>query len=180
MPSIVASTDTAFATLNQLREHLNLTTANHDAELMQFLAAAQGHVEELIGNVLHREVIEEAESIGGTVYLEESPVVSVTSVTSGGSPLAGWVLKPRSGLLRKVLASGPVTVTYTTGRAECPDAVVVATLIIAEHLWRTQLGGSPSALPADDTSTAPWSAGLALPKRALDLLTPYLLPPGVS
>ena len=180
MPTLIGSSTSEFATLTQLREHLNITTAVHDPELQQFLGAAQEHVEQLIGPVLRREVAEECEVVGGTVYLEQSPVISVASVAVGGSALSGWVLKERSGLIRKVSASAPVTVTYTAGRLICPDAVIVATLIIAEHLWRTQLGGSPSALPLDDPSGAPWSAGFALPKRALDLLAPYLLPPGVA
>ena len=170
-----------FVTLTQLRDHLNLTGPSaNDAELERFLSAAQEHVEQLIGPVLNSTITEVLPITGSTVVLSECPVAYVASVTVGGATLTGWTLRPRSGLVTGVNGSGDATVTYTAGRVMCPDAVVVAALVIAEHLWRTQLGGSPSALPMDDMAGVPGGSGFAIPRRALELLAPYLKAPGVA
>ena len=180
MPVPINSSTGEFVTLAQLRDHLNMTSLSHDAELARFLGAAQEHVEALVGPVLQSSVTEDVRVVGSTVVLSECPVVDVYSVTVAGSELTGWTLRPRAGLVTGVNASGTATVTYSTGRTSCPDGVATAALIIAEHLWRTQLGGSPSALPVDDMAGMPGGSGFAIPRRAMELLAPYLKAPGVA
>ena len=54
--------------------------------------------------------------------------------------------------------------------------------IIAEHLWKTQLGNQPTTgvYPAEDELNVSAGFGYAIPNRALELLRPYMLAPAVG
>jgi hypothetical protein len=181
----VAITDstTEFVSVSALKQHLNITASTWDAELALICDAAQEHVESLIGPVLHRTVVQTASaSAGRELVLNTTPAMTVTSITGAGSPLSGYTLNAATGIVGDVSYTGSATVTYTVGRTSCPAAVVMATLIIAKHLWETQTGNTPSAMPdAEEFDTATdLGFGFAVPRRAAELLTPYLLLPGVA
>lgn len=180
MPVTITDATTEFVTLAEVKRHANIASAAADDELRMIVGAAQDHVESLIGPVLHRTVTQTVATARGTVLLDTRPVVSITSVMTGGLSASGYVLNP-AGFVEN-LRGWSLTITYMVGRASCPDAVRLATCIIAAHLWRTQLGGSPSALPDENGSDSPpaFGAGIAPPARAADLLAPYMLLPGIA
>lgn len=177
----IISSTTQFITLDEVKAQANvpLTDASHDAELTRFQLAAQEHVESLVGPVVPRAVTETARASGGMVILSRPPVVSVESLTSNGQAVT-YTLNSGAGLLTGVTAGGELSVSYTAGRSPIPEAIRVAALIIAEHLWKTQLGNVPSALPTEEFTTAPFGLGYAIPNRAIELLAPYLLAPGIA
>lgn len=180
----IAPDSTQFITLQELKDHLNIpqSTFADDTELDLHRSAAEEHVESLIGPVLQREITETSTTRFGGLLLSTLPVLSVASVTASEVALAGYTSNLRLGMLSG-LTSGDVTVTYTAGRTSCPDAVRLAALIIAGHLWELQRGASsPSgALPMDGFDLpAPTGLGYLVPNRALELLSPYLLAPGIA
>lgn len=182
MPTPITPDTTQYVTLAELKAHLNITTTSDDAELELHRSASEEHVQGVIGPVLQREVVETSTTRYGATLLRVAPVVSVTSVEYASTALAGWSSSLSTGLITG-LPTGDVTVTYTVGRTSCPDAVKLATLIIAGHLWETQRGASSpsSALPADAfDQTTTLGLGFLVPNRAMELLTPYLLAPGLA
>lgn len=182
MPLTITSTTTEFVTLDEVKAHLNVTGANNDSEIDLVSKAAQELVEGIVGPVRWRSV-EQSAPVGSTLaVLSVAPVVSVTSVSySGVTYLEPVTLDLDAGVLTGLTGGSDGTIVYVAGRAQCPDAIRLAALIIAGHLWRTQLGSAPSgALPVDDESQQPPGLGFAIPSRALDLLAPYMLPGGFA
>lgn len=183
MPLAISSTTTEFITLAEVKQHANIPASNtaDDMELERFRSAAQEHVESLVGPVLWRSVTDTVHAHGGVVVLPLAPVVSVESLTSSGVAVT-YALRKAAGLLLNVRASGDLDLSFTAGRESCPDAIRVAALVIAEHLWRTQRGGQSesTALPGEDFGGVAPGLGYAIPNRALELLSPYLLPPAVG
>ncbi len=111
--------------------------------------------------------------------LNTLPVLSVTSLTASGSPATFTVVD--AGMLEDVYARGPVVATYIAGRATVPGAVRMAALIIAGHLWETQKANAPTPGMQDGFDAQPTlGMGYAIPNRAADLLSPYLLGPGIA
>lgn len=184
MPLPISSSTTEFITLAEVKQHCNIAASNtaNDVELERFRSAAQEHVESLVGPVLWRVVVgETVHAHGGVVVLPLAPVVSVESLTSSGVAVT-YALRKAAGLLLNVRASGDLALSFTAGRTSCPDAIRVAALIVAEHLWRTQLGNQPTTgvYPSEDELTVSSGQGYAIPNRALELLRPYMLAPAVG
>ena len=76
-----------------------------------------------------------------------------------------------------------LNVTYQAGRDPVPEDVKTAMLIIVGHLWDTQRGRSGSragVMGLDDDAPIGGDAsylvlqGYALPRRAMELLRPYM------
>ncbi len=165
-----------FATLGDLKTHLDVTSTANDGELSLMLDAAEDVVRSLIGQQFSgAQVTERVVSTGGTVILAGRHVDDV--VLNGGA-VTGFTVNRAAGLLYDVpYTAGPLTATYTSGGGGVPAAVTLATLIIAGHLWETQRGTSPSALSLQDPGAdfgAPAVAGYAIPNRARDLLAPFV------
>lgn len=180
MPLPITADTTEFVTLDELKSHLNTTNASDDVELDLHRSAAEEQVQSLIGPVLQRLVVETSTTRYGAALLKVMPIVEVASVEYAGAALTGWLPGLSTGLVTG-LPTGDVTVTYTAGRTSCPDSVRLATLIIAGHLWETQRGRSqrPGMLGPESDGVVTL-AGFAVPNRAADLLTPYLVVPGVA
>lgn len=180
MPLTLTADAEHFIELDEVKRQANVSSSASDDELELFRGAAEDAVEGLIGPVRHRAVTEVHRSTtygGTTVLLREWPALSVDEVTVGGTSVSHTV-NAGAGIV-DVRAFGDVIVTYTVGRAVVPDAVRVAALIIAAHLWATQLGSGPSQF-ADDTGAPVPGMAYSIPNRATDLLRPYLLPPAVG
>lgn len=180
MPTPITAATTEFATLAEVKKHANIspTKTSDDDELSLFRDAAQEAVEHLIGPVLHRTVTETVSVSNGRALLSETPVLSVQSVAVDGAAVTYTV--GAAGIVRGLPTyASTVAVTYTVGRDVLPASVVVATLIIAEHLWKTQRGQAPTPLQTED-GTFVTGLGYAIPNRAVDLLRPYLLAPAVG
>lgn len=182
----------ALLTLDELKAQLNITSTTHDDELNAYVQAAIDYVNSVCGPTDNVTVVETHYGYGGTgvLVLKQSPVVSVSAVTSAQTSnptdydASTFVLDSSTGLLRLTdggVWSLPVTVTYLAGRTEVPAALNLAARIIAAHLWETQRGnsrGRPIA-GADDADVSP-SAGYSIPRRAVELLAPYRLAPAVA
>jgi len=178
----ITASDTTFVRLDELKTHLNITSARDDAELMLTLGAATDAVEGLVGPVLHRVIVETVSPTWwGRVVLRHGPVVEVTSFTTDETP-GEYVADLETGILSDLTTLSDSVVTYVAGRTVVPDAIRLATLIIAGHLWNLQRGSSsPSTgLQGDDDLQVENGLGYAIPARALDLLAPYKLPPVVA
>lgn len=180
MAMTIDASTTQVVTLDELKDFVNVSSGTSDAELLMMLDAAVEAVEGIVGPILHRTVVERVRANAHTIALRESPVVSVTSITSAGSAVT-YSLDAATGLLLDVYSAGDNTVTYVAGRTSVPEAIRLAVLIIAGHLWRTQLGSAPAnSLQGADEFTPDIGLGYAIPSRAQDLLAPYALPPTVA
>ncbi len=165
-----------FATLQDVKTHLDITSTANDGELTLMLEAAEDVVRSLIGAQFPGSTVSErVASVGGTVILSGRPV---DDVQLNGGAVSGFTVNRAAGLLYDVPhTAGPMTATYTVGGGGVPAAVQLACLIVAGHLWETQRGTSPSALALQDPEAAfgaPAVAGYAIPNRARDLLAPYV------
>ena len=205
MPLTIDATTTQFITTSDVIRQANIQNPSpaDTQELDLYREAAQDVVESIVGPVLWRTVTENLPVLGpdqrltglnmlavGQVSLTYRPVVSITSMTSAGSPGGvTYTLDPTNGILTGV---GPwpwvmdryVTVTYVAGRTSCPAAIRLAALIIAVHNWQTQLGNSaPASQGAFDNDqrldVAEFMSGYAIPNRAIELLTPFRISPVV-
>lgn len=165
-----------------------------DEELRDWLASVTRGVEHFAGVCVRRTVIEKHDV--GTVQqlaLRRTPVLSVTSVAAvrtGGTSYdpAGLDVDGPTGIVERLdggTMTGPLRVTYVPGRAVVPPNLLTAARIILQHLWRTRYGGSRAAGGlggGDDFSvTEPLPGfGYAIPNRAMQLLEPDRLPPGIA
>jgi hypothetical protein len=182
-------------TVDHLRAHLNMEgDTSHDAELTDMLDAAVEVVEGIVGPVAEGTVTETHYGVSSPVLvLRRFPASSVTAVSSRVGAvttpltLVDFELDAASGIVRRADGGGfygNYTVTYSTGRATVPASIHLAILIIAAHLFETQRmpGQSMESAPAgfggadgipDAGSTG---MGYAIPRRAQELLQPYMLP----
>lgn len=182
--------------LAEMKTHLVITSASSDDELRSWIESATQGVENYAGVCVRRVVVERQDvPIFGvlTLMLRQVPVLSVASVVpirSGGPTYAvadldvdlptGVIERQDGGYIR-----GPLRITYTAGRAVVPSAIRDATKLIVQHLWRTKYGASKatSALGGGEDFAVTEQVtgfGYAVPNRALQLLEPYKLPPGMA
>ncbi|MGW9371192.1 hypothetical protein ACWGVR_14415 [Streptomyces xanthophaeus] len=179
------------------RQHLQIpaTDTSHDEQMRGWLESVTELVESLCGPCVRRTVIEDhaIQRWGVTeLALRRMPVLSVTSavgVLAGGPSYEAASLSVDSnGILRRLdggRMSGLLRITYVAGRTVVPANLSAAARIILQHLWRTQYGASRalSGLGGgeDFSVTEPVAGfGYAIPNRALQLMEPYRLPPGVA
>ncbi|WP_309049239.1 hypothetical protein [Streptomyces sp.] len=182
----------AILSLADARKHLNRVSTADDDELRFWIAATTRAVESFVGPVVARPFTEEHEVCrAATVVLRRTPVVAVTAVESvltGAASYAvdslgvdgdtGTVFRLDGGRL-----SGRLRFTYRAGRTVIGENISGAARIILQHLWETQRAGR-GALPGgsqDYAVTEPIPGlGYAVPNRAVQLLEPDRLPPGVE
>ncbi|MBQ1096335.1 hypothetical protein KBY55_09585 [Streptomyces sp. b94] len=183
----------AILSLRDAREHLNRVSTTDDDELRFWNNATTRAVEYFVGPVVTRSFTEEHQVRNALmVVLHRTPVLAVTAVTSlltGGVVYAadslhvdrdtGEVLRLDGGRL-----TGRLRFTYRAGRTVIPENIRGAARIILEHLWLTQRGnrGNRGGLAGggQDLSEPIPGLGYAIPNRALQLLEPDRLPPGVA
>jgi hypothetical protein len=181
----VAATD--IVALADAKAQLNITDTSSDAELAGYISAVTRPVEKYVGPVIHRNVTEVFDGGRTTMILSQIPVVSITSVTEGGTLVAasGYTVAKDSGVLTRVAGVAPVatvpgvqsvSVLYVAGQAADTTAVTanlghirLAALIILQHMWETQrpAGGGPFSQGQDDYDPR---YSYSIPRRALELL----------
>lgn len=177
--------------LADAKRHLNLTATTDDDEVRGWIEAVTAGIEGLCGPVVVRTVTEQHDvRYTRLLALRQTPVLALTSVepvlTGGTSYTVGdLVVDSVTGIVRRLNGSsflGPLEVTYTAGRRIVPAAMTAAARIILQHLWRTQQGpGRPQLGTGDFDVSEPIAGwGYAVPNRALQLLEPHRLPPGVG
>lgn len=173
------------------RKHLNKVDHTDDDEIRDWIEATTRAVEQFVGPVVPRLVTETVRFTSArTVALTQIPALSLTEVVSlrtGGPTYAveDLDLDLDTGLLEAVgggVLYGPWRVTYRVGRLAVPANFRNAAKIILQHLWRTRQGpGRPQRGTDDYDVTEPLPGlGFAIPNRAVQLLDPDRLPPGVG
>lgn len=179
------------------RQHLQIPASDTsaDEQMRGWLESVTELVESLCGPVVRRTVVEDHPIQWGGVTelaLHRTPVLSVTSavgvLTGGASYEAADLSVDSNGILRRLdggRLTGVLRVTYVVGRTIVPANLSSAARIILQHLWRTQYGASRalSGLGGgeDFAVTEPIAGfGYAIPNRALQLMEPHRLPPGVA
>lgn len=187
----------ALPQLADVKTYLNIAATKDDAELQQMLDEAVAAIGELIGPLATTAVTEEIDTHGYKIVLAHTPAVSITSVMVepwlGADPIddtAAWRLNTATGVMRRKLQSGVLpfigpgsvfTITYSVGWTSPPEPVFRAILMQVRHMWETQRGAMP--LPAggmDDALPAYRGSEGFLHPDVMDILLPYLRPPGVA
>jgi hypothetical protein len=183
----------AILSLADARKHLNLRDTRDDDEVRFWNGAATRAVEHFTGPIVPRTIVEDHRfGAAREIVLLHTPVLEVTAVAplrSGGTAPAvdGLVLDGGAGLILRADGGplyGPLRFTYRAGRTVIPENLTAAARIILEHLWRTQRAGRRGGIAGggeDYAVTEPIPGlGYAVPNRALQLLEPDRLPPGVA
>ncbi|MFS0697758.1 hypothetical protein [Streptomyces nitrosporeus] len=183
----------AILSLADAKQHLNLTGTAEDEEVRFWNGATTRAVETFTGPVVAREFTEvHRERTMRTVVLLRTPVIEVTAmqpVLAGGTvyDVEDLVVDSETGLVQ--LASGaqlrgPLRFVYRAGRPVIEANISGAARIILQHLWRTQRASGRGGLAggtSDYSVTEPIPGlGYAIPNRAVQLLEPDRLPPGVG
>ncbi|NUL09070.1 hypothetical protein [Streptomyces lunaelactis] len=177
--------------LADAKKHLNKTTTTDDDEIRSWVESITAGIEGLCGPVIVRTVTERHDGRRVPVIcLRQTPVLTVASVVAvlaGGTSytVADLDVDTGTGVVQRKdggTLTGPLRVTYSVGRRIVPAAITSAARIILQHLWRTQQGTSRPVRGASDYDVSEQVPGFgyAIPNRALQLLEPYRLPPGVA
>lgn len=162
----------AIISLEQLREHLNITDTGEDEELQRFLDAASLVVEEYTGQIwARRTIVDDVFVTGGTAFLRP-PVVAVESVTSLDEAAELTMPTAVDGFTGAVsgLDDGWSRITSVAGPVSAPPNVQMATAIIAAHLWTTQRVATSSSLGVLDAAPVAAGRGYLIPHQAAQLL----------
>lgn len=181
----------AILSLADAKRHLNITSTTHDDEIRGWVESVTAGIESLVGPVIVRTFTERHEGRRVPMLaLRHTPILTLTSVvpvlTGGTAYTVGDLdVDTATGVLQRKdggTLTGPLRVTYTAGRRIVPAAVSSAAKIILQHLWRTQQGPARPQLGVGDFDVTEPAVGFgyAIPNRALQLLEPYRLPPGVG
>lgn len=177
--------------LADAKSHLNLVDAVQDENIRRWIGATTAAVEWFVGPVAERLVVE-THSVGQVqaLVLRKLPVlrlVGVAAVLSGGTSydVGSLDVDGQDGVVRRLDGGtflGPVRITYAAGRRVVPENISAAAELILQHLHRTQYGsGRPQLGGGDFDVTEPIPGlGYAIPNRALQLLSPDQLPPGMA
>lgn len=178
--------------LQDAKDHLNITTTTNDEELRRFLWVATDLCEQYAGRVLGRATVSDTFDGGSPrVRLRQPVALSVTSVVEDGVTLdsGSYRLDPTTGMFVERIGSNGLTafgglfggtinsviVTYVAGFQIVPPTVQQAVLEALRHLWQTQRGAaSVSALVSAGDDYTP-GMGYSLPRRVMELLGPWTL-----
>jgi len=178
-----AALSPALVSLLAVKAHINeMGTTTHDQELRRWIEAAtqicESHPLYGVGPILPRTVVEDHDGGSGVVYLNQTPVISLTSVVpvrTGGTAVtvADLDVNATTGKLQYLTAGGyfpygPYRFTYRPGYTVIPANVTGAALIIIKGLWETQRGATALPMQAEDIAEMPgmglymWRAKLLL------------------
>lgn len=185
----------AILSLADAKKHLNIPDddISEDAEVRFWNTATTRAVEYFTGPIVPRTITEtHNDRVACVIVLRHTPVLDLVSVQptrEGGTVYAvgDLVLDGETGevaLYGAGLLYGPQQFTYRAGRTVVTENISAGARIILQHLWRTQRAGRRGSLPGggqDYAVTEPIPGlGYAIPNRALNLLEPDRLPPGVA
>jgi len=132
-------------TLDELKTYLKITTAEEDQRLEQLRSAAESEAKRYCGRQFEKGTYtEETDAAGGVIWLNETPIESVTSVTTeAGEALTVRKVYKDSGLVvLEQSYTGMVEVQYTGGLSTIPDDLKLAVLRLAEFFYAKTAGVS--------------------------------------
>lgn len=177
--------------LADAKNQLKITLSDQDEEIRDKIGATTRAVEWFVGPVAVRTVTE-VHHVGmvQTLALRKIPALSLTEVAAvleGGTSYAvdALDLDGDTGVVQRLdggLMYGPLRTTYRAGRLVVPENIREGGELILQHLWRTRQGpGRPQLGVGDFDVTEPIPGlGYAIPNRAMQLLSPDQLPPGMA
>lgn len=182
-----AASPLGIVSLAEAKDHLQITTEIDDDELREWIDTATEWVEDRIGPVVRRTVTESHRlgNYSDTLVLNESPVVSITSITTtnptptfgfdSGITTATPYLDAAAGTvyIGPSTWSGTVTVAYVAGRSVIPSKVRRACLMYLKSLWETQRGSTELPIQGFSEEGVSDSGGL-LVYKAEQLLKRHL------
>lgn len=167
--------------LADARAALNRTTNVADDELRLYIAATTLVIEDIVGTVLARTVIEEHDGGKSGVLLDQA-VVSVSSVVVDGVTLtegSDYHVKKASGIIYAGSSRGPstfaagrgnVVVTYSTGRTTIDPNIILAAREEVAFLYRVGQQGTRPNVGGGVPDTMAWTpSGFAVPTRVIEL-----------
>jgi hypothetical protein len=182
--------------LADAKDHLDIPAGDttRDAALRGWIETVTRGIEGLVGACVRRTVTETHRlqpSGVNELALHTTPVLSLIGVerTDGGTAYDPAALDvDEQGILTRLdggRLTGRLRITTQVGRAVIGSNIRDAALIILQHLWRVKMGGSRASGSIgggeDYSVTEPvMGFGYAVPNRALQLLEPDRLPPGVG
>jgi hypothetical protein len=167
-------------TLQQARDHLNISNAVSDVEIQATIDAAEAILAQSVGPLSTLAARTDRLPGGTKLVLPIAPVISVTSVTSPDGSLAVDLTTVTKNLPAGVLyftdnatwfTSSVYDVTYVPGRATLPGDLLLAVKEMVRHLWMTQRGSGASRSGGGDMQ----APGYLMPYRVQELLEPYRL-----
>ena len=132
-------------TLDELKMYLKITGTEEDYRLEQIRSAAEAEVKRYCRRQFeYGTYTEETETIGGVVWLTETPVESVSEVkTPEGAILTVYRLEKETGVVAlQQNYTGPVIVSYTGGLSEIPNDLKLAGLGLGGVFFAKTQGGS--------------------------------------
>ncbi len=169
------SAPVALCSLAGAKRHLNMSSTVDDDELRGHIDAASILVEQHLRTSVARRT--RTARVRGGDLLPYPPVLSVTSaVTVPAGPsldVSSWLPDPVTGLVQVPRSLGVVDVVFVVGVQVVQPNIILATEIVAAHLWETQRiprSGPSSRGPLGDDSLTMIGMGYAMPNRALQLL----------
>jgi hypothetical protein len=178
--------------LARAKRHLNIPAASttSDEELSGWLAATTTIVEDIVGPVVVRTIVNERHNEGPVFWLRKRPVLidapglavfTVTPWLTTGTtyPVADVRVSADGRVERRVgyvFLGGPFAVTYQVGRRVIPANISGAAAIILKGLWETQRGASGSPLAAADELVSEPGMGLVMWRAKLLLAADDLGP----
>lgn len=177
--------------LADAKTYLRITGTADDDELRSWIESITSGIEGYCGPVVVRTTTSRIDAgRAQAVALPAIPVialVSVTPVLTGGTAydVDDLDLNPDTGIVQRLdggLLVGALLFVYRVGRPVIPAALTSAARIILRHLWQTRQGPQrPNLGTGDfDVNEPVQGFGYAIPNRALQLMEPYRLPPGVG
>lgn len=172
-PVLVTAPSTAPVSLIEAKAHLRVDHNEDDDLIGTLIGAAVGHLDGWTG-ILGRCLVaqtwrQDYDAFAPALCLPLAPVMSVTSVTDDGEPVAGesYDLETDaagSSVVRfadGVSLVGPISVTYVAGYADVPAPIKAAILLMIGHWY------------ANREAVAVGVAVETLPMAADALLAPY-------
>lgn len=141
---------TALVGLDQAKSRLNydLDDNSDDDDLRGFILSASAVVEDIVGVIAFRTVVETASGGGAYVHLVQRPVAAVTQVKQDGVVVdpADYTFSPAGLLMRRsgTWTSGlrNIETTYVAGGSAVPPNVEDGVLDLIRINWRPKQGGN--------------------------------------
>lgn len=157
----------------------DLATGNKAELLQEVLDAAEEWVESKVGSLTSASRTMKVRASGRNLVLPATRLQAVTAVTdpNGSShDVAALDVDTLAGIVR-VPAFVPGTWTVQATPADAAKSIALAVKIIAAHLWQTQRGRAGQFLSSveDPEAMGPGGQGYAIPRRATDLLAPFMV-----
>jgi len=185
---------TALVGLADMKNYLNETGTTNDDEITEFMLVATDIIEDKTGSIVRRNITNEYQPVGQSLWLKQYPIISITSInpylTIGvGYPVNMVTIDKASGRVQRLdgfpFVGGPFAVNYVAGLETVMPSLRHSAKIITAHLWETQRGGmtflgSGPGPTADDEMFFSRGKEYSVPRRALETIKPSNMGPRVA